>query len=104
MPLYFSCCHACYVVSKIHFKVRDLRSPRGVNGVKQSKTTVEEGTDGLPETSARNYQSALGNVPEEPISHFKVHIFPHNSNIKHVYLSIIFSPLEIQLQSLCIPA
>jgi hypothetical protein len=75
-----------------NFKVRDLRFRRGVNGVKQSKQIVEEGTDGLPQTSARNYQSTLDNIPEEPISHFKVHIFPHNSNIKHVYLSTVFSP------------
>jgi hypothetical protein len=85
MPLYFSCCHACYVVSQIHFKVRDLRFRRGVNDVKQSKKTVDEGTEVLPETSARNYQSTPGNIPEEPLSHFKVHIFSHKSKTKHVY-------------------
>jgi len=92
MLLYFLCCHGCYVVSQIHFKVRGLRSRRGVNDVKQSKKTVEEGTDGLLETSAKNYQSILGTIPEEPISHCKVHISPHNSEIQHVYLSIMLSP------------
>lgn len=92
MLLCYSRCHACYVVSQINFKVCGLRSRRGVNDVKQSKKTVEEGTDGLPETSARNYQSTLGTIPEQPTSHFKVHILPYNSNIKRVYSSIIFSP------------
>jgi hypothetical protein len=104
MPLYFLCRHACYVVSQIHLKVRDLRFRRAVNDVKQSKKTVEEGTDGLPEKSTSNYQSTLGTIPEQPISHFKVHIFPHNSNMKYVYLRVMFSPLKIQLQFFCIPA
>jgi len=100
MPLYFSFSHACYVASQINFKVPDLRSRRGVNYVIQSKKIVEEGTDGLPETSASNYQSTLDNITEESISHFRVHIFPHSTNITLVYLSTMFPPLAIHF--LCI--